>query len=93
MNLLQKLNLEPGHMVFERLDDKTVNVTRRSLFSGKVNTMRLAISEDQQSRYQDPHGHELIQNIFPNLTTDEREFLMSGATPDEWDATFPEEEE
>lgn len=93
MNLLQKLNLEPGHTVFERIDANTVAVTRRSLFSGKVNTMRLAITEDQQGCYQDPQGRELIQDIFPHLTSDEREFLMTGATAAEWDATFPEEEE
>tara|TARA_R110002012_G_scaffold118979_1_gene267950 strand:- start:386 stop:556 length:171 start_codon:yes stop_codon:yes gene_type:complete len=30
----------------------------------------------------------LIQDAFPNLTPDEREFLKTGITPDEWDAMF-----
>lgn len=34
----------------------------------------------------------LIQNAMPELTADEREFLLTGMTPEEWDATFGEEE-
>jgi hypothetical protein len=36
---------------------------------------------------------ELIQDFFPELTSDEREFLMTGVTPDEWNQMFPVEEE
>ena len=32
----------------------------------------------------------LIQNILPGLTADEREFLVSGCTPDEWDTMMGE---
>jgi hypothetical protein len=36
-------------------------------------------------------GHEDLANetqinVFPNLNADEREFLMTGYTPDDWDA-------
>ena len=30
----------------------------------------------------------VIQNALPNLTKEEREFLLSGATSAEWDAAF-----
>jgi hypothetical protein len=30
----------------------------------------------------------LIQDAFPMLTVDQREFLMTGATPEEWNACF-----
>lgn len=33
----------------------------------------------------------LIQNALPGLNADEREFLMTGMTPEEWGATFPED--
>ena len=33
-------------------------------------------------------GNGLIQNIFPDLTPDEREFIKTGVTPDEWDNMF-----
>tara|TARA_R110000824_G_scaffold21748_16_gene80838 strand:+ start:914 stop:1210 length:297 start_codon:yes stop_codon:yes gene_type:complete len=32
----------------------------------------------------------LIQNIFPDLTADDREFLVSGCTPAEWDTMMGE---
>lgn len=34
----------------------------------------------------------LIQDAFPFLTPDEREFMMTGITPEEWDRLFGEEE-
>lgn len=34
----------------------------------------------------------MIQDAFPDLTADEREFLKSGITAEEWNQTFPEEE-
>ena len=30
----------------------------------------------------------LIQDIFPHLTPEEREFIKTGITPDEWDKLF-----
>lgn len=36
-------------------------------------------------------GGALIQNAFPFLTPDQREFLMTGITPDEWDDLFSED--
>ena len=34
-----------------------------------------------------------IQDAFPNLTADEREFLMSGMSKEGWDKTFGGEDE
>jgi len=31
---------------------------------------------------------ELVQNAMPNLSADEREFIMTGITPTEWDEMF-----
>ena len=31
---------------------------------------------------------ESIQNVFPMLTPDQREFMMTGITPAEWDHMF-----
>jgi len=38
-------------------------------------------------------GGEYIQNAFPDLSGDEREFLLSGTCGKCWDKMFPEEEE
>lgn len=39
------------------------------------------------------NGEELIQNALPELTDDEREFLMTGLTGEDWDSIFETEEE
>lgn len=64
-------------------------VTNKSMFTGKISSMDLPITKDQLYRWQ---TGELVQNVFPHLSKDEREFLMTGVTPDEWEATFGKEE-
>ena len=61
-------------------------ITRRSPFSNKENTMELDITPEQLARYQ--QGNELIQNVFPNLPAEHREFIKTGITPEEWDTIF-----
>jgi hypothetical protein len=60
-------------------------VQRRSIISGKVNTMNIDCTEEQLIRHK---MGELVQDVFPNLSVEEREFLISGVTPEEWDNTF-----
>lgn len=38
------------------------------------------------------HDGQTIQDAFPYLSADDREFLLTGITPEEWDAIFGEEE-
>lgn len=33
----------------------------------------------------------MIQKAFPNISADDREFLLTGSTPEEWDEDFPDE--
>ena len=61
-------------------------VTRRSPFSHKENTIDLDITAEQLARYE--NGNELIQNVFPNLSAEHREFIKTGITPEEWEASF-----
>jgi hypothetical protein len=37
--------------------------------------------------------HMLIQDALPHLTNEEREFLMTGYTPEDWVKMFPPEDE
>jgi hypothetical protein len=64
-------------------------ITRTSMFSGKVRSMELPITEAQIIAYQ---NGALIQNAFPNLTASEREFYKTGITDEEWDAMFEDEQ-
>jgi hypothetical protein len=66
-----------------------VEVTRKSPFSGKENTMVLNIDEDTLAACIEKWNAGMnIQVAFPMLDADEREFIKTGITPAEWDATF-----
>ena len=72
-----------------------INVSRKSPFTGQVNTITLNIGEDEyrlaESKWK---AGAYIQDAFHMLDADEREFLMTGITPDEWTRVFgsdPEE--
>ncbi len=45
--------------------------------------MVLDITQEQINEWNSPN-RRLIQQVFPNLSTDEREFLMTGYTPSDW---------
>ena len=58
-----------------------MNITRKSTLTGVEHTMSIDVTNEQLSAW---NGGELIQNVMPNITADEREFLMTGITDDEW---------
>jgi hypothetical protein len=53
--------------------------------------MELDITAQQLWNYE--MGLGLIQDVFPNLNSSEREFLMTGVTDEEWNRVFGEQEE
>lgn len=57
-------------------------ISRTSPFSGTENTMEINITKEQ---YDDWLNGTLIQNAMPNISPEEREFIMTGITPKEWD--------
>lgn len=63
-------------------------VTRKSAFSGVTRTLELNVTEAALAAWE--RGEGLIQELMPNLTADEREFIMTGAVSEEWDAAFKE---
>ena len=65
-------------------------ITKQSVMTGEKNTMLLHVTNEQIDRWQ---NGELIQNVFPHLTPSEREFLISGVTPEEWDVVKEDMEE
>lgn len=64
-----------------------MEITRTSPVSGITRTMDLPVTQEQLNRVQ---AGGYVQSIFPNLSSDEREFILTGITPDEWDELFPE---
>ena len=60
--------------------------TQRSKLTGRVNQMELPVTPEQIREWQT--SRTLIQNAFPQLTPDQREFLLTGSTQQEWDDLF-----
>ena len=64
-------------------------ITRISQISKTHNSMELDITYEQLDRVNNRHlSKELIQDIVPNLSKEEREFLITGITPKEWNELF-----
>jgi hypothetical protein len=65
-------------------------VTRQSIISKTTNTRDLPITEEQMDAF---NRGELAYKAFPNLSPADREFIISGITDEEWQKSFPTEEE
>jgi hypothetical protein len=58
---------------------------RKSMLTGKVNVMSLETTQDKLDLFYGTKNRPLIQDLFPDLSTDEREFIQTGATAEEWE--------
>ena len=63
-----------------------INVTRTSELTGKVHTMDLPLTPEQaeDGLYKLREGMH-IQDAFPMLDADQREFIQTGITAEEWE--------
>jgi len=62
-----------------------MKITRTSTFSGVERTLDLPITEEQIEAW---NAGTLIQEAMPQLSAEDREFIMTGVTPEEWDEEF-----
>lgn len=67
-------------------------IRRVSSITGKVNCMELLISDAQWIEWTSKNPR-MVQDVFPNLSNEEREFLLSGITPQEWNKYIAGSEE
>ena len=68
-----------------------MNITKISSLTGIEHTLNINITQDELLRIENRRNStELIQNIVPNLSMEEREFLMTGITNEEWVRAFGE---
>ena len=68
----------------------TVTVYRCSMFSGKPSSITVTATAAQFWKWR---NGVMIQDAFPNLTENDREFIMTGVLPAEWDEMFAEKPE
>jgi 7,8-dihydro-6-hydroxymethylpterin-pyrophosphokinase len=66
-----------------------MKIQRTSAQSGITRTLDLDLTLDEYASWR---GGELIQNAMPRLNADEREFLMTGITAEEWEKLFSTQE-
>lgn len=59
-----------------------MKITRISILTGIRRDREINVTTEQIAAWR---GGMLIQNAMPDLTEDEREFIMTGITPEEWE--------
>jgi hypothetical protein len=65
-----------------------------SQLTGNWSNMEFDMDEDDfAQRYNSWRSGMLIQEAFPMLNADQREFIMTGVTPEEWSKYFGEFDE
>ena len=60
------------------------------MFTGVYRELDLPVTEDQLNRWL---NGEKIQVAMPHLTPDQREYIMTGVTAEEWNNVFGKKEE
>lgn len=66
-----------------------MKITKTSILTGIEHTREIAVTQERLDHWKSSGAH--VQDVFPELTPDDREFLISGITPEEWEEAFGEE--
>jgi hypothetical protein len=67
-----------------------MQITRISPFTKTTNVMDINVTQEQIALWE---SGTLIQVAMPHISADEREFIMTGITPSEWEENFGTSEE
>tara|TARA_Y100000361_G_C10989864_1_gene253553 strand:- start:162 stop:377 length:216 start_codon:yes stop_codon:yes gene_type:complete len=70
-----------------------IEITRTSNLTGRIHTMQLPITEEQleEGLWEMQEG-AFVQDAFPMLDADQREFITSGITAEEWNSLGGDDE-
>lgn len=66
-----------------------MQVTRVSMMSGITRTREIDVTEQQMADWE---AGGMIQKVMANLSADDREFILTGVTAEEWDKYMSDEE-
>lgn len=64
-------------------------ISKRSPLTGIETTRDIPVTQAQLDSWR---RGELIQKAMPNISADDREFILTGYTPEDWDYLWGEEE-
>ncbi len=98
MILTRQNSMGLTYSLSEVLTDRSkTNITlvnrRKSTDPLKRITVDMPIEELSQCWFNWQMGGQFIQTAFRKLNAEEREFLITGMTPEDWAKTFPKESE
>lgn len=62
-----------------------MEILRKSPLTGNLNVMDINVTDGQLKAWE---SGTLIQVAMPHLTPEEREFIMTGYTPEDWRKVF-----
>lgn len=77
-----------SYLKYKEKNMSTFKLSMRSVLTANTNVMEFpADKESEILEWLSLGGSQRlhVQNAFPDLTTEQREFLMSGITPEEWE--------
>lgn len=61
---------------------------RKSMLSGIIRSKDIPVTQEQLNNW---NNGMLIQEAMPNISSEDREFIMTGVTSEEWDTEFKDE--
>ena len=64
-----------------------MQITKHSLLTGVEHTRDIDVEREQIEAWE---GGMLIQEALPHVSKEDREFIMTGITPEVWDAEYAE---
>ena len=67
-----------------------MEITRRCILTWTTSIREIDITDEQLVRW---HQGALIQDVAPQLSADDREFIISGITPETWERIYGRAEE
>lgn len=62
-----------------------MNITRKNPISGETITRDIDVTQEQLDAW---NAGTLIQNAMPHLSADDREFIITGILPEQWEELF-----
>ena len=63
-------------------------ITKKSAFTGIEHTLEIPVTQAQLDLW---NSGVSIQNAMPNISAEDREFIKTGVTAQEWDDAFGED--
>jgi len=79
--------------IFEDMANSYCKITLTDLFGQRKSMVFTSSAMELRHSFYNWRGGQLIQDAFPYLDTDEREFIMTGTNSDEWKELMGDDDE